>query len=209
MVYCVSVPHTIYGVIPMTNEFSTVRRNPTWEHANILNFLLFFTGAVLGCLLVRFFGIKSILHPEDSWDISAVTAPSFYAVLLANGKFLILLYLLAFLRCGAALVPPLFGAEGAFLGAAFASVVSAMGYHGAVLLTILLVFRLVLVLTYGFLLGSWSVKHSLSFGAVSDAQRQNRILILLFTLAVLVIASFLECTLVRWLGGIYYLKFGV
>lgn len=213
MVYCIGVSHTIYGVIPMTREFLTSRRSSSKENANILNFLMFLTGAVLGCLVVKCFGLESVLlagnaDPQEfSWS-SAVGA-SFPTTLLINGKFLILLFLFAFLRCGAALIPPLFGAEGAFLGAAFASVISAMGRRGALLLAILLIFRLTLVLPYGFLLGVWSVEHSLSFETLSDVRRQKSVQICFLTLLVLVAASFLECTLARWLGGIYFLKFGV
>jgi hypothetical protein len=62
-----------------------------------------------------------------------------------------------------------------------------------------------LVLPYSFLLGSWAVEESLAFGKLAG----NRTAVLLLTLAVILVASFLECTLARWLGGMYFLKFGV
>lgn len=212
MVYCLRFSHTIYGVISMTNEFVETRRNSTKERINFLNFLMFLTGVILGCLSIKLLGTVFLLHIDPLKHLDLVSlkaaAPSVFTI-FSNGKFLVLLYLLAFLRCGAALIPPLFGAEGAFLGAAFTSVISAMGSRGAVLLGILLIFRLFLVLPYGFLLGTWSVTTSLDFGRRSTAQRQSSAPIFLLTLAILLISTFLECTLARWLGGIYYLKFGV
>lgn len=214
MVYCLSVHHTIYGVIRMTQAFIPTRRNSIKTHTSILNFLVFLTGALIGCLFVKFFGIRnaalagssSVLQAADG---SNTLAASFPAVLLANGKLLALLYLFAFLRCGAALVPPLFGAEGAFLGAAFSSAVLSAGFHGAVRMALLLIFRLLLVLPYGFLLGEWSVSRSLSLSESRSGATEARFRILLLTLLVILLASFLECTVGNWLGGIYFLKFGV
>lgn len=213
MVYCLSVHHTIYGVIRMTQAFIPSRRNSSKEHTGILNFLLFLTGALLGCLCVKFLGIQNtaltgVSAANQAADGSGTLAASFPAVLLANGKLLVLLYLFAFLRCGAALIPPLFGAEGAFLGAAFASAILSAGVHGAVRMALLLIFRLLLILPYGFLLGEWAVSHSLSLSA-GGTRREACFRILLLTLLVLLLASFLECTLGSWLGGIYLLKFGV
>lgn len=205
MVYLVPSSHTIYGVMAMTKDSLTERSRLPVQRANALNFLLFVTGVLLGCLAVQFLGFESSIISDFSQPLAA--GPAMYAALLSNGKFLILLYLLAFLRCGAALVPPLFGAEGAFFGAMAASVVSAAGPRGTVLLAILLMFRLFLVLPYGFLLGNWSILESLSFDGPNRSQ--HRFGVLLVTLAVLAAAAFLECTLARWLGGMYYLKFGV
>ena len=210
MVYCLSVRHTIYGVIRMTQAYMPTRRNSIKERTGVLNLLLFFTGALMGCLVVKFFGIQNgalsgIPDASASVDGSGVSFP---AVLAANGKLLALLFLFAFLRCGAALIPPLFGAEGAFLGAAFASAYLSAGIHGAVRLALLLIFRLLLVLPYGFLLGEWSVAQSLSVGGGAH-QRKACIPILLITLLVLFLASFLEHTIGSWLGGMYFLKFGV
>ena len=203
MVYCLSVHHTIYGVIRMVHTFIAARRNSTKEYISLLNFLLFLTGALLGCLLVKLLGIQIAAFGLRS------PSASFSAVLIANGKLLVLLFLCAFLRCGAALIPPLFGAEGAFFGAAFASAVLSAGSHGAVRMALLLIFRLLLVLPYGFLLGEWAVSHSLSLGESAAGRQGASFKILLLTLLVLLLASFLECTLGSWLGGIYFLKFGV
>lgn len=56
MVYCLSVDHTIYGVIPMTMDYMPIRKNSTKEHTSVLNLLLFFTGVLLGCFLVKNIG---------------------------------------------------------------------------------------------------------------------------------------------------------
>jgi hypothetical protein len=82
-----------------------------------------------------------------------------------------------------------------------------MGPSGALWLGVLLCFRLLLVLPYGFLLGSWAVERSLAFDASAPGIREGEILLL--TLLVLAAAAVLECTVAHWLGGIYYLKFGV
>lgn len=196
----------------MTQVFMPTRRNSTKAHTGLLNLLLFFTGALLGCLVVKFFGLQNSALAGFSAASQAsegtALAVSFPAVLVANGKFLMLLYLFAFLRCGAALIPPLFGAEGAFLGAAFASAFLSAGFHGAIRIALLLLFRLLLVIPYGFLLGEWSVSRSLSLGG-SGLRREASFQILLVTLLVLFLASFLEYTIGSWLGGMYFLKFGV
>ena len=213
MVYCLSVDHTIYGVIPMTTDYMPIRKNSTKERTSVLNLLLFFTGALMGCFFVKIFGIQNgalagLSDASNAAEASSLPGTSFPAVLVANGKLLALLYLFAFLRCGAALIPPLFGAEGAFLGAAFASAILSAGFHGVVRLALLLIFRLLLVLPYGFLLGEWAVSHSLCLGD-SGHRKGAGFQILLLTLLVLFLATFLECTLGSWLGGIYFLKFGV
>lgn len=213
MVYCLSVHHTIYGVIPMTQVFMPTRKNSIKERSSLLNLLLFFTGALVGCLLVKYFGIQNgalsgFSAAPTSMDDPGVLAVSFPAVLIANGKLLALLFLFAFLRCGAALVPPLFGAEGAFLGAAFASAYLSAGIHGGIRMALLLIFRLLLVLPYSFLLGEWSVSHSLSLGGGSH-RKETCFQILLVTTLVLFLASFLEHTIGKWLCGMYLLKFGV
>ena len=84
-----------------------------------------------------------------------------------------------------------------------------MGTRGLVLLALLFLFRLGILLPYGFLLGAWSVGQSLAYGSASAADRKTRMVVLLVTIAVLVIASFLECTLAQWLARIYFLKVGV
>ena len=213
MVYCLSVDHTIYGVIPMTMDYMPIRKNSTKEHTSVLNLLLFFTGVLLGCFLVKILGIQNgalagLSAVTDTAETSGLPSTSFPAVLVANGKLLVLLYLFAFLRCGAALIPPLFGAEGAFLGTAFASAVLSAGFHGVIRLALLLIFRLLRVLPYGFLLGEWAVSRSLRLGG-GNRRKEAGFRILLLTLLVLFLATFLECTLGSWLGGIYFLKFGV
>ena len=192
-------PHTIYGVIALTKALhagETVKLR-----TNSLNFLMFVTGTVLGCFGSRFLGGTSLTELE-----TILAGGSFLSSLLGCGRFLILLYLLAFIPGGAALVPPLFGAEGAFLGGAISAAALTMGVKGGVLLSVLMLFRLALVVPYGFLLGGWSVGQSLHFPQRSTEQPVQ---ILMLTICVIVAAAFLECTVAHWLGGIYYLKFGV
>ena len=156
----------------------------------------------MGCFFSRFFGGMSTSQPE-----AVLAGGSFPSSLLGCGRFLILLYLLAFIPGGAVLVPPLFGAEGAFLGSTISAATLTLGIPGAVLFSILLLFRLLLVVPYGFLLGNWSVGQSLRFPERSSGQRPA--LIFLLTAGVILTAAFLECTVAHWLGGIYYLRFGV
>lgn len=156
----------------------------------------------MGCVFSRMFGRMPTSEPE-----TVLSTGSFLASLLGCGRFLVLLYLLAFIPGGAVLVPPLFGAEGAFLGATISAAALSLGMRGAVFFSILLLFRLILAVPYGFLLGSWSVGQSLHFPERSGRQRPA--LILLLTVGVILTAAFLECTVAHWLGGIYYLKFGV
>lgn len=200
MVYQAGISHTIYGVIALTKALHA--GDATKLRTNSLNFLLFVTGAVLGCLCSRFFGGTSLSEAE-----TILAGGSFSSSLLGCGRFLVLLYLLAFIPGGAALVPPLFGAEGAFLGGAISAAYLALGPKGAVLLSVLLLFRLLLVVPYGFLLGAWSVGQSLRFPERNAKQQPVQILFL--TVCVVAAAAFLECTVAHWLGGIYYLKFGV
>ena len=197
----------------MMKAAETSRRNSSKSQANRLNLLMFLTGACIGCMVVRLGGIGGELFPEPLQfgfaDVCLAGFHRFPGVLLANVKFLLLLYLLAFMRCGAMLVPPVFAAEGLLLGCTVAAVTGAMGYLGTALLSILLAFRLVLVLPYGFLLGAWSVEHSLSYVNPPVSDHRTRASVLLVTLLVLLMASLLECTAAQWLGGVYFLRFGV
>lgn len=195
----------------MTKDTAHVRRNSLTFRANSLNLLIFLTGVILGCLLI-YFG-----STEDDLKLDWIQEPIylskntelFWEVLLTDGKFLLLLYLLAFMRPGALLTPTLFGWEGILWGTTAAAVAAEMGTRGLVLLALLFLFRLGILLPYGFLLGAWSVGQSLAYGSASAADRKTRMVVLLVTIAVLVIASFLECTLAQWLARIYFLKVGV
>lgn len=200
MVYRRGITHTIYGVIALTKALHT--GDALKLRTNSLNFLLFVTGTAFGCLCSRFFGTASGSEVQ-----TILAGGSFLSSLLGCGRFLILLYLFAFIPGGAVLVPPLFGAEGAFLGGAISAAAMAMGAKGAVLFSVLLLFRLVLVVPYGFLLGAWSVGKCLRFPDRNAARQPVQILCM--TACVIAAAAFLECTVAHWLGGIYYLKFGV
>jgi hypothetical protein len=159
-------------------------------------------------LLVQWSGISGLLFGGvlDQQSLSQMLASyDRTSVFLWNAKFLLLIFLLSYVRWGAALLPPLFGVEGLLLGGAVCTIIPRTGFVGGICLCIVLSMRLLLVLPYSFLLGSWAVEESLAFGELAG----NRTAVLLLTLAVILVASFLECTLARWLGGMYFLKFGV
>lgn len=169
--------------------------------------LLFLTGNLLGGILVRHFDFSGSLFPGvvDRADLSGYFGTGFLQVLLAEGKFLLVLYLLSFQRWGAMLIPPVFGVEGIFFGMTTCSLVLGLGPKGLVVSFLLMLFRLVLILPYGFLLGGWSVERSLQFPSHSS----NALGVLAVTLGVMLLGAVFESSLARWLGGMYYLKFGV
>lgn len=167
------------------------------------NLLLFLAGALMGCLLLRI------------WDLSAALSPSFFQESLESGwkdvfpgcfRFLLLLFLLSYLPAGALLVPMAFGIEGALLGMSIGLISASMGIHGAVALILSMIFRLILLLPFSFLLGSWAVRQSLRFGH-SERGKGFKILIALFVVAV--VSTVLELIIGRQLGSFYYLSFGV
>lgn len=165
---------------------------------------LFLTGLVLGCVLARVLGVKLELLPQ-----SGKSLPDRRQVLLSlsrNAKFLILLFLLGFTRCGAMLIPVILGAEGALLGLLCGGAFSLCGKSGLLALILLLLPRLLLVVPYGFLLGSWSWRQSLEFGGEN---RRDVGGVLLITILAVLLASVLECTLSRFGCAAYSLKFGV
>lgn len=174
------------------------------QRCTALLLLLFLTGLLLGCLFVRHFDLSASLLGTGAAENSG-DAQRFWAVLLRNGKFLLVIYLLAFSRSGALLIPLIFALEGLMLGTAAGGVLTGQGALGLVGLGLLFLFRLTLVIPFGFLLGCWAVERSLSFGTRPRESGG----ILLTTLLVLLLSALLECTLARWLGGIYFLKFGV
>lgn len=187
------------------------RKNSLTFRVNCLNLLIFLTGVFFGCLLICFGGIGGLLTLERFQESLFLSkGPDvFLEALLTNGKFLALLYLLAYMRAGAILTPTLFGCEGILMGGTAAAVAAEMGCHGLMLLALLFLFRLCILLPYGFLLGTWSVGQSLSCGTGFSADQRSRVVVLLLTIAVLMAASFLECTVAQWLARIYYLKVGV
>ena len=71
-------------------------------------------------------------------------------------------------------------------------------------LVAMLLFRLVLVVPYGFLLGLWCMRQSLGFGSEQDRSTFG---VLVLTGAVLLAASLLECTVAK--DAAYFLRFGV
>lgn len=192
----------------MTAYSARISEGASRRRRNLLLLLLFFSGAALGCLFVGYFDLSGRLFPGRGEDDLLQGGRSFASALLWNLKFLLVLFLLAFTRLGALLIPPMFALEGLTLGTAAGCVLAGQGWTGLAALALLLLFRLALVLPYGFVLGSWAIEQSLRFG---DRGRKTRSSgpILLLTLALAALAAFLECTLARWLGGMYFLKFGV
>lgn len=173
----------------------------------MLMLLLFLTGNLLGGILVRHFAFSGSLFSgvADSSGLRGYFGTDFLQVLLAEGKFLLVLYLLSFQRWGAMFVPPVFGLEGIFFGMTTCSLVLSLGGRGLIVAFLLMLFRLLLVLPYGFVLGGWSVERSLRF-----PERCGTALgVLGVTLVVMLLGAVFESSLARWLGGMYYLKFGV
>lgn len=165
------------------------------------NLALFLAGALLGCLLLRFWELSAALSPSFFQD-----PPDFGSVFSGNLRFLMVLFLLSFLPAGALLVPLTFGIEGALLGMTVGLISASMGLHGAIGLIISIIFRLILVFPFSFLLGSWAVEQSLHFGHTKRGQ-PLKILFALFAVAAL--SAVLELIIGRQLGSIYYLSFGV
>ena len=77
----------------------------------------------LGCVLAQWLGLRCYITAEEDKSFDA----ALIRVLLWNAKFLLASYLLAFSPGGTLLLPLLFGAEGALLGALFGAVLSAQG----------------------------------------------------------------------------------
>lgn len=173
---------------------------PSAKRCGAMLLMMFLTGVVLGCLLARLLGLQCFLAPEADWAL----APNLYRVLLWNAKFLMTAYLLAFSPGGICLLPPLFGVEGALLGALFGAAILSQGLPILPELASLLLFRLILVVPYGFLLGGWSMRQSLGFGSEQDRSAFG---VWLLTAGVLLAASLLECTAAK--DAAYYLRFGV
>ena len=165
---------------------------------------MFLTGLVLGCLLAGLLGIRLELLPMCGTQLPG--AAQVLLLLRRNAKLLLLLFLLAFTRWGAMLIPVVLGMEGALLGMTFGGVFALSGKSGLLLLSLLQLPRLLLVVPYGFLLGSWAWRQSLEFGM--ETRRDVGGVLLITVLAVLLAAA-LECTLSRFGCAAYSLKFGV
>ena len=182
----------------MTKDFAASRRNSSIAWANLCNFLLFLTGTILGCLIAAVCPSRFSLGS----CYLAVSADSFsrYALAFsASGKFLLLLLLLSNMRSGPLLIPPLFGLEGLLLGNLFSTAYFSLGVQGIIALGILICFRLVLILPYGFLLGAWSVSRSLE-----PPESDHVLSVILLTLLLLAAATLLEGSLAWHLSQIYY-----
>ena len=190
----------------MTVHCAVKDSNSVVYRSGSLILLLFLTGIFGGALFVRYFDLlgSHLSGVSSLADLEAFLQRSFYEIFLSQAKFLLLLYLLAFQRWGAGLILPVYCMEGVFLGGTVCGIVSLMGSGGFLMALLLLLFRLLLVIPYGFLLGEWSIRRSLSFP--SAGERTNCIAILLLTLVLLVVSSYLESTLGQWLGSLYYLQ---
>ena len=167
------------------------------------NFLLFLAGAILGCLLVRLWGLSAGF---SSSFFQNTMFSGYTSVALGSFRFLMLLFLLAFMSVGALLIPVLFGLEGAIIGGTIALSAGAMGFHGGIALILTMLPRLILIIPFGFLLGAWAVRQSLSFG---QPRRSSSLGIFAALMVVVLVSAFLQVTLGYHLGGTYYLSFGV
>lgn len=206
--YTLPPPHILsIGVIPMKIYFAKSESTGIGDRCSGQLLLMFLTGVLLGGVLVRYFGLGSSVFSGivDKSQLKSFFGVDFFTAVVAEAKFLLLLYLLSFQSWGAMLVPPVFGIEGICYGMTVCSLMIALGGKGAVVAFLLMIFRLVLILPYGFLLGVWAVERSLSF----PENRGRPMAILVMTCAVMLLSAFLESSLARWLGGMYYLKFGV
>ncbi len=173
---------------------------PSAKRCGAMLLMLFLTGVVLGCVLTQWLGLQCYVTFAEEQSLQS----EIIRVLLWNAKFLLAAYLFAFLPSGTLLLPLLFGAEGALLGALFGAVLSAQGVAMLPCLVTLLLFRLVLALPYGFLLGRWSMRQSLGFG---NEQDRSTFGVLSLTIVVLLAASLLEGIVAK--DAAYYLRFGV
>ena len=168
--------------------------------ANWCNLGLFLTGAMIGSLFAALGNTRCSL--AQCYASGAIVW--FWTALLSCGKFLLLLLLLANTQVGALLIPPLFGLQGMLLGIAFSASFLSTGIHGILSLALLFVFRLILVLPYGFVLGAWSVSRSLS---PTESHPVSAVAVL--TLVVLLVSALGECTLARHFSWIYFHSVGV
>ncbi len=184
----------------MCNTAGVPNGVPSTKRCGAMLLLLFITGVALGCVLARWLELRCYAAPEETQSLKSAMV----RVLLWNAKFLFATYLLAFSPGGRLLLPPLFGAEGTLLGALFGAVMLSQGMLALLWLASLMLFRLVLVVPYGFLLGRWSMRQSLGFGGRQDRSTFG---VLVLTAVVLLAASLLECTVAR--NAAYYLRFGV
>ena len=173
---------------------------PSTKRCGAMLLMLFVTGVALGCFLAKWLELRCYPAPDENQSMESAMV----RVLLWNAKFLLTAYLLAFSPGGKLLLPPLFGAEGALLGALFGAAMLSQGMNALPWLASLMLFRLLLVVPYGFLLGLWSMRQSLGFGGRQDRSTFG---VLVLTAAVLLAASLLECTVAR--DAAHYLRFGV
>ncbi len=205
MVYGGAFHHTIYGVSVMQSN-SAKERLPGYgcRSGNVL-LLMFLTGIVLGCAATQLLGLR-IRLPAEAGAQYGLLDSGFLIVLLRNAKFLLCVFLLAFSPAGPLLLPPLFGMEGMLLGACAGAVFAAQGANGLGVLGCRLLFRLLLVVPYGFLLGDWALRHGLRFPSGEGRYAGG---VLAVTAVLLLGATVLECTLSHLLGAAYYLRFGV
>lgn len=191
------------GVCTMGEIQAAGRKEMSEARCCGLLLMLFLTGLALGCGLVQRLGLAIRLLP--GYAVLGCDLSQMRLVLLLHAKFLLVIYLLAFCPRGALLLPPLFGAEGVLLGMVLGAAGAGGGVKAVIGVCLLLLFRLVLVLPYGFLLGRWAMGQSLSFGQFRD---RDALGVLLLTAAWILGAAVLECSLGRWLLAVYYLRFG-
>ena len=123
------------------------------------------------------------------------------------GRVCVPVFLMGFTHWGAGLIPAWFGIEGFLLSGAVCASALGYGLRGLWAAGLVLSFRLLMLLPYSFLLGSWAVDRSPRFD--STPGRGNAFLIGVITVAAALVTALLECSLGRWLGCLYFLSFGV
>ncbi|MDD6024421.1 MAG: hypothetical protein PUC06_09345 [Oscillospiraceae bacterium] len=172
--------------------------------------LMFLIGCVLGCGLCILTGIRGVLFPGVTdtqmsfWEFALRPDP---VVLAACIRLCVPVFLLGLTRWGAALIPAWFGIEGLLLSGAVCAFTAGNGLCGLFAAGILLSFRLLILLPYSFLLGSWAVDRSLRFDWAPGLG--NAVMIGIITVFAAVGTALLECSLGRWLSCLYFLSYGV
>ena len=151
--------------------------------SNLIHLTLFLTGLMLGCLVSRSTRLSVDLSIADDWLVR------FCDYSLIYGKFLLLIYLLSFMRYGAIGVPPLFGLEGIMIGCKITSAFCFGGVHDLLAVLVLNVFHIVLILPYGFVLGAWTVDRCFDY---TVKQYSKNPMVLMVTLCVIVVSALLQ-----------------
>ena len=188
----------------MTKDAFAISGNTSLARANLCNFLMFLTGALLGCWFASL-GDACLSFARFFSSGGSDPFSRMLPAMVFSGKFLLLLLLMSRMRSGALLIPLVFALEGMLLGNGFAAAFIFRGYQGIILLGILSLFRLCLILPFGFLMGAWAVSRSLD-----PSEHDSNGAVLILTLCILFVSAFLEGTVAFHLcSNYYYFQVGV